>query len=283
MTNVMACIDGSRASEAVCDYAAWAALRMAAPLTFLHVLDRAVYATAANLSGSIGLGAQEALLEELVTLDERRSRLALEQGKLMLEAAVERAIADGVKAPLTRQRHGNLVDTLSELENDIRLLVIGKQGEDGDQLGRHLGSHVEQVIRAMHRPVLITQESYREPQRVMLAFDCSATTRKAVEMLAASSLFSGLPCHVVLVGADTDDHRAQLDWARETLAQAGHEAVTAIIAGEVEASLREYQVREHIDLMVIGAYGHSRIRQFFVGSTTNNMIVNATVPLLVLR
>lgn len=283
MTNVMACIDGSRASEAVCDYAAWAALRLTAPLTFLHVLDRAVYASAANLSGSIGLGAQETLLEQLATLDEQRSRLALEQGKLMLEAAVERAMADGVEAPMTRQRHGNLVDTLSELENEIRLLVIGRQGEDGDQAGRHLGSHVEQVIRAMHRPVLVTQESYREPQRIMLAFDCSATTRKAVEMLAASTLFRGLPCHVVLVGAGTDDHLAQLDWAGETLQQAGHEVVTAIIAGEVEATLLEYQVREQIDLMVIGAYGHSRIRQFFVGSTTNNMILNATVPLLVLR
>ena len=283
MTNVMACIDGSRASEAVCDYAAWAALRLASPLTFLHVLDRAVYASAANLSGSIGLGAQETLLEQLATLDEQRSRLALEQGKLMLEAAVERAMADGVEAPMTRQRHGNLVDTLSELENEIRLLVIGRQGEDGDQAGRHLGSHVEQVIRAMHRPVLVTQESYREPQRIMLAFDCSATTRKAVEMLAASTLFRGLPFHVVLVGAGTDDHRAQLDWAGETLQQAGHEVVTAIIAGEVEATLLEYQVREQIDLMVIGAYGHSRIRQFFVGSTTNNMILNATVPLLVLR
>ncbi|MCC1497682.1 universal stress protein [Alcanivorax sp. 1008] len=283
MTNVMACIDGSRAAEAVCDYAAWAALRMQAPLTFLHVLDRAVYSNAVNLSGSIGLGAQEALLEQLATLDEQRSRLALEQGKLMLEAAVERAIADGVQVPMTRQRHGNLVDTLTELENEIRLLVIGKQGEEGDQLGGHLGSHVEQVIRATHRPVLITQESYRDPQRVMLAFDCSATTRKAVEMLAASTLFSGLPCHVVLVGADTDDHRAQMEWAKQTLEQAGHEAVTAIVAGEVEASLREYQVREQIDLMVIGAYGHSRIRQFFVGSTTNNMILNAAVPLLVLR
>jgi nucleotide-binding universal stress UspA family protein len=283
MTNVMACIDGSRASAAVCDYAAWAALRLKAPLTFLHVLDRAGYTTAANLSGSIGLGAQEALLEELASLDEQRSRLALEQGRLMLEAAVERAIGDGVKAPLMRQRHGDLVETLAELENDIRLLVIGRQGEDGDRMERHLGSHVEQVIRTVHRPILITQDHYQSPSRIMLAFDGSATTRKGVEMLAASPLFLGLPCHVVLVGADTEDHRAQLAWAQKTLEASGHDAVTAIVAGEVSDALHEYQRREQIDMMVIGAYGHSRIRQFFVGSTTNNMIMTAQVPLLVLR
>lgn len=283
MTHVMACIDGSRASKAVCDYAAWASQRLEAQLTFLHVLDRTGYTSAANLSGSIGLGAQEALLEELAALDEQRSRLALEQGRLMLEAAVERAINDGVKAPMMRQRHGDLVETLAELENDIRLLVIGRQGEEGDQVGQHLGSHVERVIRTLHRPILITQQQYQAPSRIMLAFDASATARKGIEMLAASPLFRGLPCHVVLVGADTDDHRAQLEWARKTLETAGHDAVIAIVAGEVETALREYQVKEQIDLMVIGAYGHSRIRQFFVGSTTNHMIMNAQVPLLVLR
>lgn len=283
MTHVMACIDGSRASKAVCDYAAWASLRLEAPLTFLHVLDRTGYTSAANLSGSIGLGAQEALLEELAALDEQRSRLALEQGRLMLEAAVERAINDGVKAPMMRQRHGDLVETLAELEKDIRLLVIGRQGEEGDQLGQHLGSHVERVIRTLHRPILITQQQYQAPSRIMLGFDASTTARKGVEMLAASPLLRGLPCHIVLVGADTDDHRAQLEWAGKTLEASGHDAVTAIVAGEVDTALCEYQLREQIDLMVIGAYGHSRIRQFFVGSTTNHMIMNAQVPLLVLR
>ena len=283
MTHVMACIDGSRSSKAVCDYAAWASQRLQAPLTFLYVLDRTGYTSAANLSGSIGLGAQEALLEELAALDEQRSRLALEQGRLMLEAAVERAINDGIKAPMMRQRHGDLVETLAELEKDIRLLVIGRQGEEGDQLGQHLGSHVERVIRTLHRPIPITQQQYQAPSRIMLGFDASTTARKGVEMLAASPLLHGLPCHIVLVGADTDDHRAQLEWAGKTLEASGHDAVTAIVAGEVDTALCEYQLREQIDLMVIGAYGHSRIRQFFVGSTTNHMIMNAQVPLLVLR
>ncbi len=58
----------------------------------------------------------------------------------MLEAARERAIGRGVADPQTRQRHGDLVDTLTEMEAVIRLLVIGKQGEDGDSLGEHIGS-----------------------------------------------------------------------------------------------------------------------------------------------
>ncbi len=71
MTHVMACIDNSQSSLAVCDYSAWASQRLSAPLTLLHVLDEEKYPASANLSGNIGLGSREHLLEELATLDAR--------------------------------------------------------------------------------------------------------------------------------------------------------------------------------------------------------------------
>ena len=207
MTHVITCIDGSDVSTAACDYGAWASLRLDAPLEFLHVLEKTDYPEQSNLSGNIGLGSREALLEELAALDEKRGRLALEQGKLMLEAAKERAIADGVADPTTRQRHGSLVETLAEMEDDIRLLVMGKHDEN---LGEHVGSRLESVVRTMHRPILITTPEFKPPQRVMLAFDGSATTRKGVEMVAGNPLFRGLPCHLVMVGNDNAANREQL-------------------------------------------------------------------------
>jgi len=36
-------------------------------------------------------------------------------------------------------------------------------------------------------------------------------------------------------------------------------------------------------MIIMGAYGHSRIRQFFVGSTTTQMLARTTRPLLLLR
>jgi nucleotide-binding universal stress UspA family protein len=283
MTNVVACIDGSSSAPAVCDYAAWAALRLQAPLTFLHVLDRSQYPANGDLSGSIGLGARESLLEELARLDEQRGKLALEQGKLMLEEARKRALADGIGEPLCRQRHGDLVETLAELEGEIRLLVLGRQGEDHTIPSQHIGSHLERVIRTMHRPILVTPADFAEPQRIMLAYDGSTTTRKGVEMIAASPLFKGLPCHLVMAGADTAEAREHLKWAQATLEKAGFEAPGRIVAGDVEPVLNDYRQEHRIDLIVMGAYGHSKIRQFLVGSTTTNVLRQASIPLLLLR
>ncbi|MBS7662154.1 universal stress protein [Pseudomonas lalucatii] len=283
MSHVMACIDASPAAPAVCDYAAWASQRLQAPLSVLHVLDQVQYPQQSDLSGTIGLGSREHLLEELAELDQKRSKLALEQGHLMLEAARQRLAAAGVADVQLRQRHGELVDSLAELQQDIRLLVIGRQGEASASLGQQVGSHLENAIRTLARPILVSCGEFKAPQSYMFAYDGSATARKGIEQLAASPLLKGLPCHLVLVGADTGDAWEQLKAAERSLQDSASEVRLAIRAGEVEATLHAYQAEHGIDLLVMGAYGHSRIRQFLVGSTTSHLLRSSAGALLILR
>lgn len=280
MSNVIACIDGTPVSEAVCDYASWASLRLQAPLELLHVLEKSEYPVQTNLSGNIGLGSREALLDELAELDQKRGKLAMQQGKLILEAAQQRVTSSGVDYPGTRQRHGNLVETLLEMESSTRLLVMGKHDE---HLNVHVGSRLETVVRSLHRPILITTHAFQEPKRLMIAFDGSDTTCKVVDEVAGSPLFKGLPCHVVMVAADNSKNRGQMEWARHTLEAAEFEVITALIPGEVEQVLCGYRAQEHIDILVMGAYGHSVVRRFLIGSTTTNVIRNAQVPVLLMR
>lgn len=283
MTNVIGCIDGSAATNAVCDYSSWAAFQLDVPLVLVHVLDNNRFPTETNATGNIGLGTREQLLEELAELDAQRAKLALKQGNLMLEAAETRARQDGIKNVQLRQRHGDLADTLHDMEEDIRLVVLGLHGEDSSESAQHIGSQLETVIRTMHRPILLTPAEFTAPASAMLAFDGSATTRKGVEMIAKSPLFKGMPVHVVMVDADTSDNWEKLKWAEKQLTENGHEAHIALRAGEVEPTLHEYQSEHNIDIMVMGAYGHSRIRQFLVGSTTSNMLQASKTPLLILR
>ncbi|WP_439860805.1 universal stress protein [Pseudomonas sp. MBLB4136] len=283
MSHVMACIDGSPAAPAVCDYAAWASQRLQAPLSFLHVLDQVQYPQRQDLSGAIGLGSREHLLEELAELDEKRSKLALEQGHLMLEAAKARATAAGASDIQLRQRHGDLVDSLGELQQDIRLLVIGRQGEASASQTEQVGSHLENAIRTLQRPILVSCSEFQAPRSYLFAFDGSATARKGIELIAASPLLKGLPCHLVMVGADTVEAREQLKAAERALQGSAAEVHLAIRAGEVEPTLHAYQAEHGIDLLVMGAYGHSRIRQFLVGSTTSHLLRSSNGPLLILR
>ncbi|MBZ9612923.1 universal stress protein [Rheinheimera maricola] len=282
-TKVLACIDASLYAEAVCDYAVWSANKLDVELSLLHVLDKAQHTHTPDLSGSIGLGSQELLLQQLAELDEKHSKLALQRGRSILTAAKARAEQAGVKAVDERLRHGSLVDSLTELEPECRLMVLGKRGFSSADAHGHMGLHVERVIRSLNKPILLTQQRYTEPKRIMLAFDGSATAIKSVQMLAASPLGQGLPVHLVMAAAETEQTQQQIQQAADILRSAGFDTKTAIVAGEPEAVLNQYQQEQVIDLMVMGAYGHSRIRQFIVGSTTTAMICKAKCSLLILR
>jgi len=281
--HITACIDGSYFSTSVCDAAAWASLRLNAPLTFVHAIDRTTNGPPADTSGQIGLGAREHLLVELSELDEKRARVAREQGRLMLDAACERARADGVPEPASRQRNGALVETLVDMKDEIRLLVLGKRGESADSASDHLGSNLERVIRTLTCPILIVPRDFTSPRRILIAFDGSATAQRMIDRVVASRLFDGIECHVVSVGDDSEQRRADLVAAAERLAQRCGAVRHERLDGEVERALRDYKKAHDIDLTVMGAYGHSRIRHLLVGSTTTDMIRHARLPLLITR
>jgi len=283
---VLACIDESTYAEAVCDYAAWSAQRMDAPLSLLHVLDSppaGLVSAPQNLTGTIGFGAQERLLEELAALDEQRARLDMERGRHILDAARARAEAQVGVGVEVRQRHGELVDAVMALEPEIRMLVLGKRGMKSASAHGHLGGNLERVIQTLPTPILVAQQSFAPPQRIMFAWDGSPTARKGVGMVAASPLFAGIPCHLVYAGADLPEARQGLTEAAGILQSAGFEAPTAIVPGSPAEVLPRYQAREGIDLLIMGAYGHSRIRRLFVGSTTRDMLRSCTVSVVVLR
>jgi len=286
MSKVIACIDGSQVAMDVCDAAAWASLKMRAPLDLLHVLDKDEYPKAdkqSDLSGNIGLGSREHLLEELTELDARRSKLALEHGKLMLEDARQRVEADGAEAVTTHQRHGSLLETLQEAQQDMRLLVMGRQGEAHDNQAHSLGSHLENVVRAMDKPIMVVVPGFKAPSRFMFAYDGSKTAQKALDKLAQSPLLKGLECHLVMVADEDDKHLSDLNSAEDRLKAAGYQVKATLKQGDVQPVLSAYQQQQGIDLLVMGAYGHSRIRQFLVGSNTAKMVRLSDVSMLLLR
>ncbi|MBU3825561.1 MAG: universal stress protein [Candidatus Oceanisphaera merdipullorum] len=281
-TNVIACIDGSRYANAVADAAMWASLRLGAPLQLLHVPNKAAAAVPPDLSGSIGLGSQEQLLAYLSELDAKQNKESSERGRLLLEAAQAHALKGGVLANPV-QRHGSLLETLVEFAPCTRLLVLGRHGANSSADSPHLGRHVEAITRGLNCPMLLTKDYFKDPKKVLLAFDASASTRAAVTQLAHSRLLAGLELHLVLVGEDNHTHQEQISWAQALLQQADITVVTRILSGSVERTLSEYQAEFGLDMMVMGAYGHSRIRQLLLGSTTLAMIKQAKVPLLILR
>lgn len=284
MTNIIAVIDGSSYSTSVCEHAAWVANRAGADIEVIHVLTRRDTSTdQSNLSGSIGLGARSALLSELAELDAQQARLAQKRGRAILVDAEELISATGVSNVHTRLRNGEIVDTVQELEDEADLIVMGKRGESADFETLHLGSNLEKVIRSTHKPVMVASRTFTAPTKILIAFDGGPSALKAVEFIAQRPHYNDLPIHLLSVGRDSANERRQLEGAVATLKNGGFTASGENLSGTPEVVIAEKVEQEGFDIVIMGAYGHSRIRNLIIGSTTTEMVRSCKVPVLLFR
>lgn len=284
MTNILlALVDGSTYSKSVCDHAAWAAARMDAAVDLLHVLDRQPGAGKSDLSGSIALGARTALLEELSTLDEQRAKLLSQKGRAILDDARAIIEAAGGKIAGAHLRQGEIVETVIEQEGPASMIMVGKRGEEADFASLRLGAHLERFIRASHKPVFVASRAFKPIDTAIVAFDGGASSQRVVDHIARNKLFSGLRIDLVTVGQRNRDTEKAQENAKAILTGAGLEAETTILSGQPDEVLGK-RVEEHgAALVAMGAYGHSRIRAFVLGSTTSEMLRSCKAPVLLMR
>jgi nucleotide-binding universal stress UspA family protein len=284
MNTILTCTDGSAYAPSVYDHSAWAAKRANASIHVLHMLPpHRESADQADLSGHIGFDTGEALLEELISFEEKKNRLARLRGKALLEDARKRLAAAGVATITTEQRHGSLVEDIEELEVSADLVVMGKRGESAALAKSHLGSNLERVIRASIRPALVAPQRFDLITSFLIAYDGGPSSEKAVQFAVDHPLLKGLTCHLLRSGRVDANAEWFLQEAAAKLREAGYEVQARATPGTPEHVICDAIKQDDIRLLVMGAYGHSRIRQFILGSTTSEMVRTSQIPVLLFR
>jgi len=283
MNKIIACIDGSVMSKAVCGTAIWASKRLNNVIMFLHTIEKEQQHGADDLTGAIGLGSRSLLLDKMANLDEKRGKIAIQLGNEMLKEAVGSAQAAGLTGIESKQRHGDFVEALVTLEKDARLMVVGRSGYGNSGDFKALGSHIESLIRQVHSSIVIAPKDFIEPNNFMLAYDGRDTADKAVKRIIEGGLLKGLTCHLVTIKNSGQTQKDKFEQAKKLFEQEGFEVVASYLEGDIFSSLMNYKKENDIGLVVMGAFAHSKVRKFFLGSNTMRMIENCIMPLIVLR
>lgn len=236
-----------------------------------------------DMSGSIGIDANYELTLELTRLEETEGRVALLKSKAILADARQQLTAAGIREFTASQRHGSLVETLDEFQLHCELVVVGERGAHAEVANTHLGRNLERVIRVAVRPLLVVKQTYRPIHSFLFAYDGSPSVEKALEFVIASPLLQGAACHILRAGELDDKARWYLNEAAGKLRDAGYEVTCHAVTGAPEKVILEALRSENIDLLVMGAYGHSRIRELILGSTTTTLVRTSPVSVLMFR
>lgn len=173
--------------------------------------------------------------------------------------------------------------TLAEYARFRDLAIVPvPTGDDVDQW------HAETVIFESGRPALIIPGEWKKQgafrlDTAVIAWDFSRTAARAVAD-AIPVLQKTKLVHVVTVINEKkiDTQRSAAELARHLV----HHGIkvnvdTTDAAGrDIGTALKSYCASRDADILVMGAYGHSRLREFVLGGATRSMLSQPTLPVL---
>lgn len=284
MSKILACIDASPYAMSVCDVAAWLASRSKSDIELLHVVQRkSAVATRHDYSGAIGLGVKSELLEELTRIEEIEGKLAVQSGRALLNAAQTRiGLNTGGKIEQVHL-HGGIIETILEREAEAELVVMGKRGASGEFATAHIGSKIERVLRASKRPLLVAPQQFVRPENVVIAYDGGKSIMRALEYVASSPLFDGMPIHLIMAGDESEARLADLERTLSAVSADGRTADCSLISGAPDKVIADFMADRPRSMLIMGSHGHSPLRTLIVGSTTTTVIRGVHAPILLIR
>lgn len=281
MKRLILCTDGSSYGLEASRYACWLAKQTGAEIYALYVSDLRQFEVpvVADITGSFGVQPYQEISAQLEAMEKKRAE-AIEQATCAIFQA------EGLEDRAQFEHHtGLLVEILKEIQEEDDLIILGKRGENANFDTEHLGSMMERVIRACSVPVWVTSRKFRPIKKVIFAYDGSASCRKALHHLSHFEFLKSLELHLVTVSENREnDQRSQdLMEAESVLNNHGFEPICQMLTGEPEAAIAGYVKERNMDMLVMGAYGHNRIRYLLIGSTTTEMIRRCQIPVLCFR
>jgi len=274
---IMVPTDGSDYGKIAIEYGIYIAKRLDAQLTGIHVMDiRLIQGPVfTDISGSVGLPPYQEFLPMLQDSLEERGESILQAFRTQCEEA-------GVHTE-TKKTVGVIDETIVEEGINFDLILLAQRGEHFHLGGALLGSTAESVVRKSRRPVMVTPATFLEIESMGLAYDGSSPADNALKLSVELSEQTAWPLTVIII---TDDHSvgASLDQKIEDFLEPYKiDSTTIILRGKEEREIIKFIKEGSVELMVMGAYGHNRLRELILGSTTSYVIRKSTIPVLLSR
>ena len=276
--NILYAIDGSEHARTALRYAVWLAQRFGAQIHGLHVIDIVSVEGPffQDISGALGF-------EPYFDIAGKVRTALHERGQLLLHEFCTTCQEQGILCD-TELVTGIIANEICVRSRTSDLIVLGHRGENERFSTGLLGGTAESVTRKSSLPVFITPMVFQPITRPLLAYDgsqrASAVMHSAAEFCAALQL----PLSVLFVDSrEKHNEEPILEEARNYLSSYGLQLDLLSQTGLPYQKILDCINERGHDLLFIGAYGHSRIIEMVLGSTTEYILRNAPCPVFLSR
>jgi nucleotide-binding universal stress UspA family protein len=205
-----------------------------------------------------------------------------DRGDLILEGFQDACAAQSVQ-PKLKRLSGVVSSVIVEEARKVDLVIIAQRGEHERWSNGLLGSTTESVVRRSPRPVLVTPGTFRECTNILIAYDGSVESNRALK--TACELFSGGDARLagLVVTGNAKKFISLTEEIEAFVEPYKMQVEVECVEGEASKAILEHAEKKGTDLIVMGAFGHSRIHDLILGGTAAYIIRNTTLPVLLHR
>ncbi len=279
-------------------------------MAYKSLLTVAVSADAADsaITGAAAICAAQDGHLDILALGVDRTQVGysyIGTGALILQAALDRAEQDAkeIDAAIRKALAGQRPDLRFTVEAAVTQLgaltdIVAQRARFADLVilprpyGAALGPEAEAVVEAAlfegRAPVLVLPDSgagnAAAPRRAVIAWNQSSEAmtaiRKALPLLKAADLVNIAVIDPPQHGPERSDPGGMLC---QMLVRHGVKAEVSVLARtlpRISDILARHVRDQNADLLVMGAYGHSRLREAILGGATRNMLEQTEIPVL---
>ncbi|MBT4934938.1 MAG: universal stress protein [Rhodospirillaceae bacterium] len=275
-------IDGTEVSRTALDAALLLGRDLAAHVDVLHVATDPKDAVPL-----LGEGMSAAIIEEMIQLAEREATERTARAEAMFEDARARfELATQASPPAGENGSALLVKTTgredvlcAEKGRLVDMVVTARPTEQSDA---SLAMTINAAIFETGRPVLIAPPHLPETIGKKIAISWNGSAEASCAVAAAIPLITRAESVTVLTAENDKTSSAVAAELVAYLAWHGVSADSRNLPGgsQVGEVLLEDCKSIGADLLVMGAYTHSRMRQLILGGVTKHVLANAGLPVL---
>ncbi len=276
--SILLTVDGSAYTEFVLKYGIDFSRCFQAHLRVLTVVDIRFFEWAV----AIGVEGFAPIIPS-TTYQEESQRLLNEKADRLLERAGEVLRKAGQKFDLIKES-GSPVEVICEKSRLSDMIVMGARGEFERWSDKMLGATLEAVTRLSIKPVFIVRRDYRPIKKILLAYDGSMNSNRALPWAGYFAEHFQAPLTIVNVNDSPEEAQSILKEAGDYL-QAYPISTIETIHKEGDQPERIVETCKEVaaDMIIMGSYGHSRIRETILGSTTVQVMRKSSVPILMVK
>jgi nucleotide-binding universal stress UspA family protein len=194
----------------------------------------------------------------------------------------QRCRASNIPGSLTIEV-GHAVNKICERATLADLVVAPLLNPPGSRLVGRLSSEFRTLVQRCARPVLAVPDKPSFFRRALLAYDGSSKAKEALYVTAYVSGQWQVPLTVLTVSEDNSDRQTLEAEVQVYLNSHNVEASFVQRNGSAGDAVLETSENQDIDLIIMGGYGHSGVKDLVLGSSVDQVLRESKHPMLICR